>query len=119
VKIKLDENLPASARLVLTEFGHDVETVVDEGLGGRDDATVLAAANAEERLLFTLDRGFGDLRAYPPGSHCGIVVLRPDSQAESSVLATLSSLAAHHDIEALGGCTVVVHRHLVRIRRPL
>jgi hypothetical protein len=36
VKIKLDENLAASARQVLAEFGADVETVVGEGLGGRE-----------------------------------------------------------------------------------
>lgn len=27
-------------------------------------------------MLITLDRGMGDIRAYPPGSHAGIVVLR-------------------------------------------
>ena len=118
MKVKLDENLPVSASQVLTEIGHDVETVVGEGLAGSDDPTVLAAASAEGRVLVTLDRGFGDVRAYPPGSHGGIVVLRPDSQAASSVLSTLSSLTTHHDLEEFRGCIVIVRGHLVRVRRP-
>jgi predicted nuclease of predicted toxin-antitoxin system len=81
VKIKLDENIPVSTSQVLMEIGHDVETVIGEGLAGHDDPTVLAAASAEERLLVTLDRGFGDVRAYPPGSHggslCCVPTVRP------------------------------------------
>jgi len=118
VKIKLDENIPVSTSQVLMEIGHDVETAIGEGLAGHDDPTVLAAASAEERLLVTLDRGFGDVRAYPPGSHGGIVVLRPDSQAVSSVLSTVSSLTTHHDLEQFRGCIVIVRGHLVRVRRP-
>ena len=118
MKVKRDENIPVSARQVLTEIGHDVDTVIDEGLAGRDDPTVLAAADSEGRLLVTLDRGFGDVRAYPPGSHSGIVVLRLDSQAVTSVLSTLSSLTTHHDLEEFRGCIAIVRGHLVRVRRP-
>jgi hypothetical protein len=47
VRVKLDENLPRDVAGVLAEFGHDVDTVQEEGLAGRDDVTVLAAASAE------------------------------------------------------------------------
>jgi hypothetical protein len=32
-------------------------------------------------MILTLDRGFGDVRSYPPGSHPGIIVLRPADQS--------------------------------------
>jgi predicted nuclease of predicted toxin-antitoxin system len=80
VRLKLDENLPAEARLAAASLGHDVDTVIDEGLGGAGDPEVLAAATTEQRFLVTLDRGFGDVRRYPPGSHPGIVVIRADQQ---------------------------------------
>jgi hypothetical protein len=41
MKVKLDENLPRAASRVVEAFGHDVDTVVDEGLGGKSDARVL------------------------------------------------------------------------------
>jgi hypothetical protein len=31
----------------------------------------MRSPTAENRLLVTLDRGFGDVRPYPPGSHGG------------------------------------------------
>jgi predicted nuclease of predicted toxin-antitoxin system len=67
VRVKLDENLPVSLGNVLASHGHDVDTVLAEGRLGHPDPDVAAAAKTEERLLISLDEGFGDIRAYPPG----------------------------------------------------
>jgi predicted nuclease of predicted toxin-antitoxin system len=67
VKFKLDENLPVSSAAILTSSGHDVDTVTEEALGGAPDRDVVAAATAAGRILVSLDRGLGDIRAYPPG----------------------------------------------------
>jgi predicted nuclease of predicted toxin-antitoxin system len=93
VKFKLDENLPASSARLLAKSGHDVDTVAAEGLTGAADPDVVAAAAAEERVLITLDRGLGDLRAYPPGSHAGIVVLRLTDQSAPAVDEAITELA--------------------------
>ena len=66
MKIKLDENLPLSAAATLQAAGHDVDTVIAEGLTGATDPDVAAAATAASRILISLDRGLGDIRAYPP-----------------------------------------------------
>jgi hypothetical protein len=72
VRVKLDENLPDSVLSILGGAGHDVDTARAEGLRGAKDPAVLAGATADGRLLLTLDRGLGDIRAYPraptPGS---------------------------------------------------
>jgi predicted nuclease of predicted toxin-antitoxin system len=44
VKLKLDENIPQSAATRLTALGYDVDSVLDEKLGGRSDEDVWAAA---------------------------------------------------------------------------
>jgi len=118
LKIKLDENIPGAVADILRARGHDVDTVLEESLGGRDDPTVLSAAIGEGRLLITLDRGFGDVRAYPPGTHPGIIVMRPDDQRVPTVVATVETLVDHHDIEGLAGCITVVQRNVLRVRRP-
>jgi predicted nuclease of predicted toxin-antitoxin system len=76
VRSKLDENLPRSATDVFVRFGHDRSTVIDERLGGAADAEVADAAAREGRMLVTLDRGFGDIRTYPPGGHPGVVIVK-------------------------------------------
>ena len=49
MKLKLDENIPQSAAMRLAALGYDVDTVLDEQLGGRSDEDVWAAAQAEDR----------------------------------------------------------------------
>ena len=118
MKIKLDENIPGAVAGVLRSRSHDVDTVLEESLGGRDDPTVLSAAVAEGRLLLTLDRGFGDVRAYPPGTHPGIIVMRPDDQRVPTVVAMVEMIVDHHDVDELAGCITVVQRNVLRVRRP-
>lgn len=40
MKIKLDENIPASLARHLTVLGHNVETVFSENLVGSDDSQI-------------------------------------------------------------------------------
>ena len=57
MKFKLDENLPVSFAAILTSVGHDVDTVIQEGLIGAPDRDVVAAATEAGRILISLDRG--------------------------------------------------------------
>jgi len=76
VKLKLDENIPQSAAARLAALGYDVDTVLDEQLGGRSDEDVWAAAQAEGRLLVTHDLDFSDTRKFEPGKHAGVLIVR-------------------------------------------
>ena len=71
MRIKLDENMPYEAVAVLEQAGHDVQTVLDEQLQGQPYPVVAAHIAAEHRALVTLDRGFGDMRKYPPSNYVG------------------------------------------------
>jgi predicted nuclease of predicted toxin-antitoxin system len=100
VRVKLDENLPDSVLSILAGAGHDVDTARAEGLRGAKDPAVLAGATADGRLLLTLDRGLGDIRAYPPGTHAGIVVVRLNHQ--SSTAGSGSRLVSDLGLQPLG-----------------
>jgi predicted nuclease of predicted toxin-antitoxin system len=68
VKVKLDENIPHTVCRRLAPLGMDVDAVLDEGLGGRRDEDVWAAAQVEERFLVTQDLDFSDRRKFAPGT---------------------------------------------------
>lgn len=104
MRLKLDENLPEDARQAAVALGHDVDTVVDEELGGASDPDVLAAARRDDRFVVTLDRGFGDVRRYPPGSHAGIAVLRVESQDAGTVADALTTFLSNEALGDLRGC---------------
>jgi predicted nuclease of predicted toxin-antitoxin system len=118
VKFKLDENLPVSSAAILASAGHDVDTVSAEGLTGAADQDVVTTATAAGRVLISLDLGLGDIRAYPPGSHAGIVILRLADQSAVTVTMAISDLASLAELDSLAGAIAVLQRGLLRIRHP-
>lgn len=60
MRFLLDENLPKSLVGELRTLGHDVVWVKD-AMGGEGDDALLAVAQADARVLITLDKDFGDL----------------------------------------------------------
>jgi predicted nuclease of predicted toxin-antitoxin system len=76
VKLKLDENLADGHRTRLELAGHDVRTVVQQGMGGAGDSDLFETCKKERRALVTLDLDFSNVLAFPPGDTAGVVVLR-------------------------------------------
>jgi predicted nuclease of predicted toxin-antitoxin system len=118
MKIKLDENLPTELVGSLASLGHDVQTVPQEALTGRDDTAVLHAAVSEGRLLVTQDLHFSDLRQYQPGAHSGIVLLRLHHPSRRRITECMHRLLSMQLLDAWAGCLVVVTEHKFRVRRP-
>ncbi len=85
-RFKLDENIPANAASLLRGAGHDVATVLEEGLGGQPDGRVFEAALSERRTLVTLDLDFADARQYAHAPHAGVWALRPAAQSIAQIL---------------------------------
>jgi len=117
VKIKLDENLSRHLKSSLPQAGHDATTAFGQGLAGKSDEELAAAARDEGRMVFTLDVEFADLRRFPPGTHPGIVVFRPRSMGPLAVHHLILQFASTNLDEVIG-CTVVVEPDRVRVRRP-
>lgn len=116
---KLDENLPASLRELLLQNGHNAETVIDEGLNGSTDRVLFAACQDEGRVIVTLDMDFANLKAYPPGNHRGIIVVRLKRQSAGQVLKAFERfLQKSKYLGDLSGCTVIIEESRVRVRRP-
>ncbi len=118
MRFKLDENMPRDAAAWLGREGHDVETVIDEGLAGEDDSPILKAATDEGRILLSFDLDFADIRQYPPGTHAGIVVFRLQDQRWATLERPLSRLLAKGGLTDLSNGLAIVDGARVRYRRP-
>jgi predicted nuclease of predicted toxin-antitoxin system len=78
MKVKVDEDLPRALISMLQRVGYDATGVYEQGMGGWKDPALWEFVQAENRFIVTADKGFGDIRVYPPGTHHGVLVLRPD-----------------------------------------
>ncbi len=86
MKIKLDENIPAQLAEALATLGHDADTVADEKLKGQPDPTIWQVAQDSERFLITQDLDFSDIRAFVPGSHHGVLLVRLGNPSRRALL---------------------------------
>jgi predicted nuclease of predicted toxin-antitoxin system len=118
MKIKLDENLPASLADKLRQLGHDVDTSADEGLEGRPDSDIWQAAQATQRLLMTQDLDFSDMRRFAPGTHHGLLLVRLRNSTRAELIARISEVFERVGAEDWTHNFVVVTATKVRLRKP-
>ncbi|MGM0540012.1 MAG: DUF5615 family PIN-like protein, partial [Thermodesulfobacteriota bacterium] len=76
MKIKLDENIPVAVLSDLSELGHDVLSVYQQGLKGTADSLLWETIQAEHRFFITQDLDFSDTLKFQPGAHAGILLIR-------------------------------------------
>ncbi|MEN6371514.1 MAG: DUF5615 family PIN-like protein [Armatimonadota bacterium] len=118
MRIKLDENIPVGLSAVLASLGHDVDTVQDENLTGRDDEAVWKAAQDSGRFFLTQDLDFSDTRKFKPGTHCGVLVIRLIQPGIRTLIQLVESMFTSEDVENWRDCFVVVTEHKLRIKKP-
>jgi predicted nuclease of predicted toxin-antitoxin system len=118
MRIKLDENLPTDLSALLESFGHEVDTVPQEGLTSSPDEEVWRAANRENRFFITQDLDFSDIRKYVPGTHPGLLLLRLESPSRKAIIERIQSILQAIPIDRWSRCLVVASDHKIRIRQP-
>jgi predicted nuclease of predicted toxin-antitoxin system len=115
--VKVDEDLPKDAARLLRARGHDAVTVLEQGMGGWKDAELWRAVQHERRFLITADKGFADVLAFPPGSHSGVLLLRPDKDGIQPILDLLDSVLQSYSLDTLTGAVTVATLRGIRVRR--
>ena len=111
----MDQNLSQYLRDDLIKLKHDVDTVLDQGLSGATDREVIKAATSHDRILFTLDTDFLDLKTYPPDSHRGVIVFRPPRQGALAVAKFVLAFVHSADLAKHYRRTTIVERTRARI----
>jgi predicted nuclease of predicted toxin-antitoxin system len=105
--IKIDEDLPYAVLKVLESYGYNASTVYKQGMGGWKDPELWSAIQSQQCFLITGDKGFGDIRKYPPGSHHGVLVLRPSSPNTVNFVRLLDLVLRAVRLEDLHGCIAI------------
>lgn len=109
-----DENFPKNAVLALQQQGHNVLWIRIDAPGSSDQG-ILARAQAEERIILTFDKDFGELAfCFGLPATSGIVLFRlPLLKPTSLINIVISALATQSD---WSGLFTVVESDRIRIR---
>jgi len=118
LKVKLDEDLAPAAGEPLRAAGHAVLGVADQGWSGLKAPELWQRVSAQGVLLVTADKGFADIRRFPPGTHPGILLLRPERDSILQYQALLERVARTRALESLVGTVTVATERGIRVRRP-
>ena len=117
MRVKVDEDLPRAAVQMLRDRGYEAVSVLEQQMGGWKDPALWQVVQAEERFLVTADKGFADIRFHAPGTHAGVLLLRPDQDGIRPVIELLELMLVSYDLEALARTVTVVTPRGIRIRR--
>lgn len=117
MKIKLDENLPADLVEPLARLGHEVDTVLQENLKGKDDPSVWKAVQEAGRFLVSQDLYFSDIRGHAPGTHHGVLLIRLVDPSRENLFKKIIEVFEREDVSAWSGCNVVATDQKLRVRK--
>ncbi len=117
-----DENVDIRIVHALRARGHDIISIRERQDHGLDDASVLAMATGEARVVLTHDSDFGALAVHRGEPFVGIVYLRPGDLRPALVLDVLAFLFSS-EFEVSNGFIVVAERRgettRIRLREPV
>jgi len=118
--ILLDQNVPRLVVPWLEQLQPNWRVVhtSELGLSGATDSAVLEWAQDRGAIVVTFDEDLADQRAFPVGSHCGVIRLRIwPTTIEATQRALERLLGTIDSDEDLPGALIVVGQDRIRIRR--
>jgi len=118
LRIKIDEDLPKGLAEVVRGVVADTRTVIEEGLSGVSDHALWEIVQKEGRFLITGDKALANIKQYAPGTHAGVLLLRPDEDGILQTLELIRNVLKIGILESLGGCFAVATPGRLRVRRP-
>lgn len=118
VNVLLDEDIKKPEQTVALINGlrpnWHVQHAARVGLEGLKDPVIFAQAQNRSALLITADKDFSDIRKYPPGSHHGILLLRPSQDLVSGQHTALKNALSQCTDQQLQKCLTISDETTVR-----
>ncbi|MCB0002956.1 MAG: DUF5615 family PIN-like protein [Anaerolineae bacterium] len=117
MRLLLDQGLPRSAAPMLSEGGIDTLHVGEIGYSTAEDAEIIKYAQAEDRVVVTLDADFHSLLAHSGATSPSVIRIRIEGLRAQPVANLLQVVCAQTEEDLVFGAVVTVQTGRVRVRR--
>jgi len=116
-KLLLDQGLPRSAGVILSQRGWDAVHVGDIGMAAATDVEILGYAEQEMRVVVTLDADFHALLAVSAASAPSVVRIRIERLKGLALADLLEKIWSLAQDDLSRGAMVTVTERSLRIKR--
>lgn len=116
IRALLDQGLPRSSVGLLRDAGWDVIHVGDIGLASASDVRILERADADGRMIVTLDADFHRLLAISGARAPSVVRVREEGLTAGPLVRLLADAVSRAEQALAAGALVTVTAQAVRIR---
>ncbi|NMG21164.1 DUF5615 family PIN-like protein [Brasilonema bromeliae] len=116
MRFLVDESTGVIVARWLREQGYEVFSVYEEARGINDD-DIIQKAFAENWILITNDKDFGEKVYREQRPHRGVILLRLDNEKATNKIATLQQLLEMYPPEQLFNNFIVVTERQIRFSR--
>ena len=114
MRLYLDQMLRADLAEQLRHEGHNVVRAEDTGQQRADDEQILATADADHRVLVTLDEDFGDWAVLRLRRNAGVIRLKAHPTTTNNIARLLLPLLAKHGQEEFRNHLVIASDNQTR-----
>jgi predicted nuclease of predicted toxin-antitoxin system len=116
MKLLLDQGLPRSAAVLLSQAGVDTVHVGDVGHSNSEDAVILRLALDSDRIVATLDADFHTLLALSEASAPSVIRIRIEGLKGEALASLLQTVISQCADDLAKGAAVTVQEGRIRIR---
>lgn len=117
MKMLLDQGLPVSAARLLRGLGMDTVHTGECGLARASDAEILRYAEAQGRVLVSLDADFHALLARTRRCRPSVIRIRIEGLRAEGLAVLVRHVVARCEDDLSAGCVISVQQDCVRLRR--
>ncbi len=117
MKLLLDQGLPRSASSLLTQQGLDTIHVSEIGMWAAEDSEIMQKAQADNRVVVTLDADFHSILALNNFSSPSVIRIRIERLRALALTQLIIDVIARSKEDLEQGAAVTVEPNRIRIRR--
>lgn len=115
IRFLVDINVGGEIERYLREKGYDTKSVREIDIRMKDE-DIIRVATAEERMVVTMDKDFGELVYHSSAGHSGVLLLRLEDETVDEKLQVVRHIIENYSTE-VKGCFCVFQNDRFRIRK--